>query len=71
MLSGLEVWNQQDQSQVTPDANATLWAFLRWRRGLWARRPHDSAQLLTCVPLTLDAGPGTGPAGAPAAGPHG
>ncbi|KAB1262876.1 Disintegrin and metalloproteinase domain-containing protein 33 [Camelus dromedarius] len=51
-LTGLEVWTEQDRSRVTPDANATLWAFLQWRRGLWARRPHDSAQLLTCVPLT-------------------
>ncbi|XP_057559036.1 disintegrin and metalloproteinase domain-containing protein 33 isoform X5 [Hippopotamus amphibius kiboko] len=46
-LTGLEVWTEQDQSRVTPDANATLWAFLQWRRGLWARQPHDSAQLLT------------------------
>ncbi|XP_045364498.2 disintegrin and metalloproteinase domain-containing protein 33 isoform X6 [Camelus bactrianus] len=46
-LTGLEVWTEQDRSRVTPDANATLWAFLQWRRGLWARRPHDSAQLLT------------------------
>ncbi|XP_055977556.1 LOW QUALITY PROTEIN: disintegrin and metalloproteinase domain-containing protein 33 [Sorex fumeus] len=46
-LTGLEVWTEQDQSQITPDANATLWAFLHWRRGLWARHPHDSAQLLT------------------------
>uniref|UniRef100_A0A2K6F120 ADAM metallopeptidase domain 33 n=1 Tax=Propithecus coquereli TaxID=379532 RepID=A0A2K6F120_PROCO len=52
VLSGLEVWTEQDRSRVTPDANATLWAFLQWRRGLWARRPHDSAQLLTWVPLT-------------------
>uniref|UniRef100_A0A8C9A614 ADAM metallopeptidase domain 33 n=1 Tax=Prolemur simus TaxID=1328070 RepID=A0A8C9A614_PROSS len=47
VLSGLEVWTERDRSRVTPDANATLWAFLQWRRGLWARRPHDSAQLLT------------------------
>ncbi|XP_012610727.2 disintegrin and metalloproteinase domain-containing protein 33 isoform X1 [Microcebus murinus] len=47
VLSGLEVWTEQDRSRVSPDANATLWAFLQWRRGLWARRPHDSAQLLT------------------------
>ncbi|XP_045837021.1 disintegrin and metalloproteinase domain-containing protein 33 isoform X2 [Meles meles] len=46
-LTGLEVWTEQDQSRVTPDANATLWAFLHWRRGLRTRRPHDSAQLLT------------------------
>ncbi|XP_058989805.1 disintegrin and metalloproteinase domain-containing protein 33 isoform X5 [Mustela lutreola] len=46
-LTGLEIWTEQDQSRVTPDANATLWAFLHWRRGLRARRPHDSAQLLT------------------------
>lgn len=46
-LTGLEVWTEQDQSRITPDANATLWAFLHWRQGLWARRPHDSAQLLT------------------------
>ncbi|XP_062955634.1 disintegrin and metalloproteinase domain-containing protein 33 isoform X2 [Cynocephalus volans] len=46
-LTGLEVWSEQDRSRVTQDANATLWAFLQWRRGLWARRPHDSAQLLT------------------------
>ncbi|XP_012866215.1 PREDICTED: disintegrin and metalloproteinase domain-containing protein 33 [Dipodomys ordii] len=47
VLTGLEVWTEQDYSQITPDANATLWAFLQWRRELWARRPHDSAQLLT------------------------
>ncbi|KFO20528.1 Disintegrin and metalloproteinase domain-containing protein 33 [Fukomys damarensis] len=47
VLTGLEVWTEQDHSRVTPDANATLWDFLQWRRGLWARRPHDSAQLLT------------------------
>ncbi|XP_073648845.1 disintegrin and metalloproteinase domain-containing protein 33 isoform X10 [Tursiops truncatus] len=46
-LTGLEVWTEEDQSRVTPDANATLWAFLQWRQGLWARQPHDSAQLLT------------------------
>ncbi|XP_047627469.1 disintegrin and metalloproteinase domain-containing protein 33 isoform X3 [Phacochoerus africanus] len=46
-LTGLEVWTEQDRSRVTSDANATLWAFLQWRRELWARRPHDSAQLLT------------------------
>ncbi|XP_004772922.1 disintegrin and metalloproteinase domain-containing protein 33 isoform X8 [Mustela putorius furo] len=46
-LTGLEIWTEQDQSRVTPDANTTLWAFLHWRRGLRARRPHDSAQLLT------------------------
>ncbi|XP_006894320.1 PREDICTED: disintegrin and metalloproteinase domain-containing protein 33 [Elephantulus edwardii] len=46
-LTGLEVWTKRDLSLVTQDANATLWAFLRWRRGLWAQRPHDSTQLLT------------------------
>nr|XP_023481958.1 disintegrin and metalloproteinase domain-containing protein 33 isoform X8 [Equus caballus] len=46
-VTGLEVWTEQDRSRVTLDANATLWAFLQWRRGLWVRRPHDSAQLLT------------------------
>ncbi|XP_076972888.1 disintegrin and metalloproteinase domain-containing protein 33 [Tamandua tetradactyla] len=46
-LIGLEVWTEQDRIRVTRDANATLWAFLQWRRGLWAQRPHDSAQLLT------------------------
>ncbi|XP_047396833.1 disintegrin and metalloproteinase domain-containing protein 33 isoform X4 [Sciurus carolinensis] len=47
VLTGLEVWTEQDHSPITPDANATLWAFLQWRRGLWTRRPHDSTQLLT------------------------
>ncbi|PNI62428.1 ADAM33 isoform 8 [Pan troglodytes] len=47
VLAGLEVWTERDRSRVTQDANATLWAFLQWRRGLWAQRPHDSAQLLT------------------------
>uniref|UniRef100_A0A8C2VIA5 ADAM metallopeptidase domain 33 n=1 Tax=Chinchilla lanigera TaxID=34839 RepID=A0A8C2VIA5_CHILA len=47
VLTGLEVWTEQDRSRVTADANATLWDFLKWRRGLWARQPHDSAQLLT------------------------
>uniref|UniRef100_G1PAL9 ADAM metallopeptidase domain 33 n=1 Tax=Myotis lucifugus TaxID=59463 RepID=G1PAL9_MYOLU len=46
-LTGLEVWTEQDQIRITPDANNTLWAFLRWRRGLWGRQPHDSTQLLT------------------------
>ncbi|XP_048204841.1 disintegrin and metalloproteinase domain-containing protein 33 [Perognathus longimembris pacificus] len=47
VLTGLEVWTERDYSQISPDANATLWAFLQWRQQLWARRPHDSAQLLT------------------------
>ncbi|XP_052039608.1 disintegrin and metalloproteinase domain-containing protein 33 isoform X1 [Apodemus sylvaticus] len=47
VLTGLEVWTERDLSRVTQDANETLWAFLQWRRGLWARRPHDSTQLLT------------------------
>ncbi|CAO2578798.1 Disintegrin and metalloproteinase domain-containing protein 33 [Lemmus lemmus] len=47
VLTGLEVWTEQDRSRITQDANATLWAFLQWRRGLWSRRPHDSTQLLT------------------------
>ncbi|CAH6787856.1 Adam33 [Phodopus roborovskii] len=47
VLTGLEVWTEKDQSRITQDANATLWAFLQWRRGLWARQPHDSTQLLT------------------------
>ncbi|XP_054323925.1 disintegrin and metalloproteinase domain-containing protein 33 isoform X6 [Pongo pygmaeus] len=47
VLTGLEVWTERDRSRVTQDANATLWAFLQWRQGLWAQRPHDSAQLLT------------------------
>ncbi|XP_017728121.1 PREDICTED: disintegrin and metalloproteinase domain-containing protein 33 isoform X9 [Rhinopithecus bieti] len=47
VLTGLEVWTERDLSRVTQDANATLWAFLQWRRRLWAQRPHDSAQLLT------------------------
>ncbi|XP_045151477.1 disintegrin and metalloproteinase domain-containing protein 33 [Echinops telfairi] len=46
-LVGLEVWTEQDLSPVTADANATLWAFLHWRRGQWALQPHDSTQLLT------------------------
>lgn len=49
VLTGLEVWTGRDRSLITPDANATLWAFLQWRRGLWTRRPHDSTQLLTWV----------------------
>ncbi|XP_016883569.1 disintegrin and metalloproteinase domain-containing protein 33 isoform X10 [Homo sapiens] len=57
-LTGLEVWTERDRSRVTQDANATLWAFLQWRRGLWAQRPHDSAQLLTWVPLTRTRVPG-------------
>ncbi|XP_066092559.1 disintegrin and metalloproteinase domain-containing protein 33 isoform X2 [Saccopteryx bilineata] len=46
-LTGLEIWTEQDQSRIMSDANATLWAFLQWRRGLWVRQPHDSTQLLT------------------------
>ncbi|XP_029416213.1 disintegrin and metalloproteinase domain-containing protein 33-like isoform X6 [Nannospalax galili] len=47
VLTGLEVWTEQDRSRITEDANATLRGFLQWRRGLWARQPHDSTQLLT------------------------
>lgn len=47
VLTGLEVWTEKDRSRITQDANATLWAFLQWRRGLWTTRPHDSTQLLT------------------------
>lgn len=50
VLTGLEVWTEKDRSRITQDANATLWAFLQWRRGLWTTRPHDSTQLLTWVP---------------------
>ncbi|XP_039335663.2 disintegrin and metalloproteinase domain-containing protein 33 isoform X1 [Saimiri boliviensis] len=61
VLIGLEVWTERDRSRVTQDANATLWAFLQWRRGLWAQRPHDSAQLLTWVPLSPTRVPGGAP----------
>ncbi|XP_072783911.1 disintegrin and metalloproteinase domain-containing protein 33 isoform X4 [Taeniopygia guttata] len=46
-LIGLEVWTERDQCAVSSDANATLWAFLQWRRSLRARKKHDNAQLLT------------------------
>ncbi|XP_038601227.1 disintegrin and metalloproteinase domain-containing protein 33 isoform X2 [Tachyglossus aculeatus] len=50
-LIGLEVWTERDQCRVTSDANATLWAFLQWKKGLKARRQHDNAQLLTGRPF--------------------
>ncbi|XP_071610031.1 disintegrin and metalloproteinase domain-containing protein 33 [Heliangelus exortis] len=46
-LIGLEVWTKRDQCAVTSDANATLWSFLQWKKGLRSRRKHDNAQLLT------------------------
>uniref|UniRef100_A0A8C3Y9G8 ADAM metallopeptidase domain 33 n=1 Tax=Catharus ustulatus TaxID=91951 RepID=A0A8C3Y9G8_CATUS len=46
-LIGLEVWTERDQCAVSSDANATLWAFLQWRKSLRARKKHDNAQLLT------------------------
>lgn len=76
VLTGLEVWTERDQSRVTPDANATLWAFLQWRRGLWVRQPHDSTQLLTWVLGTPTQDPSwvappLGPAGSHRASPSG
>ncbi|XP_041323258.1 disintegrin and metalloproteinase domain-containing protein 33 [Pyrgilauda ruficollis] len=46
-LIGLEVWTERDQCSVSSDANATLWAFLQWKKSLRARKKHDNAQLLT------------------------
>ncbi|KFZ50257.1 Disintegrin and metalloproteinase domain-containing protein 33, partial [Antrostomus carolinensis] len=46
-LIGLEVWTERDQCAVTSDANATLWAFLQWKKALRSRKKHDNAQLLT------------------------
>ncbi|KFP88345.1 Disintegrin and metalloproteinase domain-containing protein 33, partial [Acanthisitta chloris] len=46
-LIGLEVWTERDQCAVTSDANATLWAFLQWKKSLRSRKKHDNAQLLT------------------------
>uniref|UniRef100_A0A8D2MIA7 ADAM metallopeptidase domain 33 n=1 Tax=Zonotrichia albicollis TaxID=44394 RepID=A0A8D2MIA7_ZONAL len=46
-LIGLEVWTERDQCAVSSDANATLWAFLQWKKSLKARKRHDNAQLLT------------------------
>ncbi|KAM3672911.1 disintegrin and metalloproteinase domain-containing protein 33 [Ammospiza maritima maritima] len=46
-LIGLEVWTERDQCAVSSDANATLWAFLQWKKSLRARKRHDNAQLLT------------------------
>uniref|UniRef100_A0A8C3E889 ADAM metallopeptidase domain 33 n=1 Tax=Corvus moneduloides TaxID=1196302 RepID=A0A8C3E889_CORMO len=46
-LIGLEVWTERDQCAVSSDANATLWAFLQWKKSLRARKKHDNAQLLT------------------------
>lgn len=48
-LIGLEVWTERDQCTVSSDANATLWAFLQWKKSLRARKKHDNAQLLTWV----------------------
>ncbi|NXF12145.1 ADA33 protein, partial [Smithornis capensis] len=46
-LIGLEVWTERDHCSVTSDANATLWAFLQWKKSLRSRKKHDNAQLLT------------------------
>ncbi|XP_043919241.1 disintegrin and metalloproteinase domain-containing protein 33-like [Protopterus annectens] len=48
-LIGQEVWTEKDQSQVSDDPNATLWAFMKWKQKLKFRKKHDNAQLLTGV----------------------
>ncbi|XP_064599633.1 disintegrin and metalloproteinase domain-containing protein 12-like [Liolophura sinensis] len=49
-LVGVEVWDQTDQVVITPDPNATLDNFLRYRRErINPYHPNDNAQLLTGV----------------------
>ncbi|XP_072353993.1 disintegrin and metalloproteinase domain-containing protein 33-like [Scyliorhinus torazame] len=48
-LVGLEVWTHSDPISISEDSNKALYAFLKWRQGLWARAKHDNAQLITGI----------------------
>ncbi|XP_053560344.1 disintegrin and metalloproteinase domain-containing protein 33 [Bombina bombina] len=46
-LIGLEVWTDRDHSEVTYDANRSLYSFLEWQQKQRSRKKHDNAQLVT------------------------
>ncbi|KAM5306638.1 disintegrin and metalloproteinase domain-containing protein 28 isoform 2-T2 [Glossophaga mutica] len=48
VLVGMEVWNEEDKIEITPNASFTLNNFCKWRGSvLPRRRHHDIAQLIT------------------------
>lgn len=48
MLVGLEVWNDRDRIDVSPEAGHTLDSFIKWRqKDLLPRKKHDNAQFVT------------------------
>ncbi|XP_036884722.1 disintegrin and metalloproteinase domain-containing protein 28 isoform X1 [Sturnira hondurensis] len=50
VLVGMEVWNEEDKIEITPNASFTLNNFCKWRRSVLPRRKqHDIAQLITTV----------------------
>ncbi|XP_053440438.1 disintegrin and metalloproteinase domain-containing protein 8 isoform X2 [Nycticebus coucang] len=53
VLVGLEIWNNGDKFQVSPNPEVTLENFLTWRvQELAGRHPHDNVQLITGVDFT-------------------
>ncbi|XP_054546335.1 disintegrin and metalloproteinase domain-containing protein 8 [Talpa occidentalis] len=50
VLVGLEIWNDRNRIDVSPDPSATLDNFLAWRaRDLVGRHQHDNVQLVTGI----------------------
>ncbi|XP_045709343.1 disintegrin and metalloproteinase domain-containing protein 28 isoform X5 [Phyllostomus hastatus] len=48
VLVGMEVWNEKDKIEITPNASFTLNNFWKWRESVLSRRRHhDIAQLIT------------------------
>ncbi|XP_035888584.1 disintegrin and metalloproteinase domain-containing protein 28 isoform X5 [Phyllostomus discolor] len=48
VLVGMEVWNEEDKIEISPNASFTLNNFWKWRESvLLRRRHHDIAQLIT------------------------
>ncbi|XP_008588741.1 PREDICTED: disintegrin and metalloproteinase domain-containing protein 8 [Galeopterus variegatus] len=53
VLVGLEIWNNWDKFQVSPQADVTLDNFLAWRAQALTGQPrHDNVQLITGVDFT-------------------
>ncbi|XP_053179516.1 disintegrin and metalloproteinase domain-containing protein 19 [Scomber japonicus] len=50
-LIGLEVWNDQDQINMSDNPHSTLAAFLSWRSKHLHKLPNDNAQLITGKPF--------------------
>ncbi|XP_057576626.1 disintegrin and metalloproteinase domain-containing protein 28 [Hippopotamus amphibius kiboko] len=49
-LIGMEIWNDKDKINISPNASLTLENFSKWRGGVLLRRKHhDVAQLITAT----------------------